>query len=365
MSEESILELGLNSITTLEYLAEGAANVVYRIVPPPPSPSIAADLNFEPDGSSSHTPPPSEIPALGLDPRLESKLARLRKSLPSNVPVLQSQKDFQSLIVPLFDKKSMGDCLVEQTLFRPSRDLIRDCNAKLRKMEADGSRNQKRHGVYLAEDEDYGTLITDMSSTNDNYYACVELKPKWLAQSPSAPAGSRRCRTCALRLMRNATEKHAKPGFCPLSLVSGDKAKVSLAVDFIMSTSKHAASLTETVRTALIDYLHNCPLLELLKNLQLEKDPLGVFQANAQSPDFLTAMTLRDCTLFLKVRRSPIPSYIPLINYQPPKLTPPAHFPDSSLRPRRNRSAPGGSRPQDDQGTESGVLEKSRAEDDR
>ncbi len=305
MAETDLLELGLDSMTTLEYLAEGAANVVYRISVPPPSPSIAADIEFKANGNSHDTPLPSDIPALRLDPRLEGRLVRLRKSLPSTVPVIESQRHFESLIIPLFDGQFKRNCLVEQVLFCPSRDLINDCNKRLREMEADGSRGRKRHGVYLVEDEDYGTLVTDMSSGHNDYYACVEFKPKWLAQSPSAPTSSKRCRTCALRAMKSATEEQPKHSFCPLSLVSDDKTKVGTAVDIITSVPKHSDNLTAPARAALVEYLYHFPLLKLLRKLQIEKDPLGVLQADLHNKDFLTAMTLRDCTLFLKVRRSP------------------------------------------------------------
>jgi inositol-pentakisphosphate 2-kinase len=310
MAGTNTLELSLDSMITLEYLAEGTANVVYRIVAPPPSPSTAADLNFESDGSSHDVPLPSEIPALRLDPRLEGRLVRLRKDLPSTVPVIESQTYLENLIVPLFTSRFNRGFLVQQILFRPSRDLIRECNAKLREMEAEGSRSRKRHYVYLVEDEDYGTLVTDMSAGTDDYYACVEFKPKWLAQSPSAPAGSKRCRTCALWAMKSTTEENSKSSFCPLNLISGDKVKVTKAVSIITSTPKHSDTLTEPARAALVDFLYNSPLLNLLKKLQIEKDPLGVLRADLLDQDFLTAMTLRDCTLFLKVCRPQRPSLI-------------------------------------------------------
>ena len=304
MADDGLLQLGVDPIITLEYLAEGAANVIYRIVVSPPSPSTAADLNFETGPGSSDSPPPSEISPLRLDPRLEGKVVRLRKDLPSMVPVIESHKHFQRLIAPLFDTQSTKGCLVEQTLFRPSRDLLKDCNAKLRKMEADESRSPKRRGSYLSEDERHGTLVTDMSSGNDDYYAGVEFKPKWLAQSPSAPAGSQRCRTCALRAMKSATEEHAAAGFCPLSLVSHDIFKISTALSSIISTSKHCVGFPEPARTALLKSLYKTGLLESLKNLQVQEDPRGVLRTDPSSPGFLTAMTLRDCTLFLRVPRS-------------------------------------------------------------
>lgn len=38
----------------------------------------------------------------------------------------------------------------------------------------------------------------------------------------------------------------------------------------------------------------------------MDKDPKGVLKANAISQDFLAAMTLRDCTLYLKVSQGSI-----------------------------------------------------------
>ena len=304
MAAEDVLQLGLESMLTLEYLAEGAANIVYKIVVTPPSPGTEADLNFEAGASSPDSPPSSDIPALRLDPRLEDKLVRLRKNLPSTVAVIESHKHFKSHVMPLFGNLSTKGCLAGQSLLRPSKELLDDCNAKLRTMEADGSRDPKRHGVYLAEDEDYGTLVTDMSSESDGYYVSVEFKPKWLAQSPSAPPGSRRCRTCALRAMKGATKENPEPGFCPLSLVSHDIFKITQAINSITSTSKRSKDLHEHARSALIKFLYNTHLLELLRRLQVEKDPLGALRTDPHDPDFLTAMTLRDCTLFLKVPRS-------------------------------------------------------------
>ena len=294
MAAQDILQLASDDYATLDYLAEGAANVVYRIISPHPSPSTDADLNFNYD-----SPPPSEVALSQDDPRLEGKLVRLRKNLPSTVPVIESQKHFEALILPLFGVHS--ECLVEQNLFRPSRKLLSRCNDQLLIKEVEGSRSRNRHGVYLAEGEEYGTLITDMSDNNNDYYTCIEFKPKWLAQSPSAPSGSKRCRTCALTAMRSAGEGHTQPSFCPLSLVSEDKVKVAAAVNIITKISKHGDTLTKAAQAALVESLYKSPLLELLRKLQLAKDPLGVSHTDLQNQDFLTAMTLRDCTLFLKV----------------------------------------------------------------
>lgn len=298
----NVLFLDLEFSLQLEYLAEGAANVVYRVVLPPPSPSISSSLDFETDDGRLTTPPPSEIPSLRMDPRLDGRLLRLRKSNPAALPLIQCQKYFDSVIRPLFSDEN----LVERTLFRPSADLIMDLNRRLRQMETDGSRAGKRHGVYLVEGEIYGTLITDMTCVEDDS-TTVEFKPKWLAQSPSAPAGARRCRTCALCAMRSLKQasvgdsRHIKSEFCPLSLMSADRNRVALAADIILGLSESERKEEVATRQGLIRFLLETSLLRRLRDLQTKLDPIGVLAADVSEKDFLTAMTIRDCTLFVKV----------------------------------------------------------------
>ena len=293
-----MLALDLSDVR-LEYLAEGAANIVYRILPPDTGPSTAADLQFESGDYDSDTPLPTEIPPLQLDPHLNGKLVRLRKDLPSATPTEESHRHFETMIQPLFQSEN----LIGSELFRISRYLLKDCNASLRKMEKNGKRPAKRHGVYLVENEKHGCLIMDMSSKFGGASTCLEFKPKWLVQSPSAPNGSRRCRTCALRAMKHENKadppEKSKAGFCPLNLVSYDKTKIGIFLDHIIGPSPDRKALN--LRGRLIDFLHKNPLLEKIRSLQLELDPEGVFKADLLSPKFLAAMTLRDCTLFLKV----------------------------------------------------------------
>ena len=306
MSKAKMITLDLPDVQ-LKYLAEGAANVIYRILPPNTDPDVAADLHFDNTGFDSEVPLPTEIPALQIDPSLKGKLVRLRKDLPSTAPMLDSQRHFENMIKPLFPIEN----LLEATLFKISQDLLRDCNSKLRRIEGNGVRPLKRHGTYLAEDEKHGCLITDMSSPDEELFRCFEFKPKWLVQSPSAPAGSRRCRTCALRAMKRAkksdTPEMSKAAFCPLNLVSIDKAKLAIFVDHILGLSLERDrlkddSVTNMEHGLLMNFLYRNNLLDKLRTLQLELDQDGVFKADLMSPRFLAAMTLRDCTLFIKVR---------------------------------------------------------------
>ncbi|KAL6716811.1 Inositol-pentakisphosphate 2-kinase [Lecanora helva] len=310
MSTKNTLKLGLSDLR-LQYLAEGAANVVYRILPPDPDSGqkTAADLYFENYDLDSDTPLPTEIPPLQIDPVLNGKLVRLRKDLPTTAPTSDSQSHFEAMIKPLFQTEN----LVEAVLFEPSSDLLISCNKELRRMEADGTRPAKRHGDYLVEDEKHGCLISDMSCPDPERFKCFEFKPKWLVQSPSAPAGSRRCRTCALRAMKKSKKSEnpetSKAAFCPLNLVSIDKAKLSIFVEHMLELNPKRdrskdADVTAAERERLMEFLYKNPLLDRLRDLQLELDPDGVFKADLMSPTFLAAMTLRDCTLYLKVPTS-------------------------------------------------------------
>ncbi|MCJ1223531.1 Inositol-pentakisphosphate 2-kinase [Toensbergia leucococca] len=302
-----MITIDLDPSMTLEYLAEGGANVVYRFSLPPPSPSTSSDLNFDGSWDGSGTPPPSEIPPLRSDPRLEGKLLRIRKNLPWADPVITSQQRFETIIQPLFPAHN----LVEQILVRPPRILIQECNNNLKNMERNGARCHKRHGVYLAEDEIYASLVIDMTTDPSTSLVAVEFKPKWLAQSPSAPSGSRRCRTCALRAMKRHKRKISHEAienlgydFCPLDLVSRDRIRVARVVDCLMGLPGNSATTSVMLREHIIDFLLDSSVLNRLQRLQVDLDPIGVLKTEVKERGFLTAMTLRDCTMYLKVMPS-------------------------------------------------------------
>ncbi|KAA6411524.1 MAG: hypothetical protein FRX48_04804 [Lasallia pustulata] len=303
----AVVELPLTA--TFEYLAEGAANIVYRFSLPPPSPNIEADAALHDYEDGRSTPPPSELPALHHDPIFEHKLLRLRKVLPSTTSVLVSQEKFEQRIRPLIP----SEYLVQQTLVKLPPDLQADCNRNLGLMEQAETRPRKRHGTYLAVDVIYGSLVTDMTPAGNQGSVVIEFKPKWLAQSPSAPAGSRRCRTCALRAMRKASSTYkdtlssdhrlqcAPLNLCPLDLVSEDSHRVRLAVKAIMDDSKCPPSIRSWVEYRLAEFFTGSPIICLLQSLQQQLDPKGILQVDTNNPEFLTATTLRDCTMFVVV----------------------------------------------------------------
>lgn len=270
----------------LLYLAEGGANIVYRIVVAPVDMPVA---------SKEHYAPPAEIEDACLPQHLRGKLLRLRKDITSGVPYQENARNFDRVIRPLFKP---GE-LVDQTLVRLPKGLVQRCNEQLRADELLGKRPKKRHGVYLSTAEPFGLLVTDMTANHDPGTCLAEFKPKWLLQSPSAPANSKRCRTCALREMKNhdARKVGAKEerSFCPLDLVSDNVEDVLRATRFIKGCNDRA-------RLARLLY-RNSTLLKLQAHQRVMKD-VGLYGQPAQSREMSISMTLRDCTMYIKMPRN-------------------------------------------------------------
>jgi len=275
---------------TLYYLAEGAANVIYRFSFPPPSPRSTSDLAE----SSSKVAPRH-------NPIFEHRLLRLRKALPSSRPNERACAVLHKAFVPLFP-----ECIAAHDLVMLPPNLLRDTNIALRDLEKTGGRLHKRRGLYLAEDEPHGILVTDMTPATAGGEVLVEFKPKWLIQSHSAPQGWKRCRTCALRAQRNAVRRakgqREEAGPCPLDLASLDQARVERAVSFI-ATTKHAEDGQDLnrLRERLTSFLLRSTIIPKLKELQGSLDEAGVLAADVMSWEFLMATTIRDCSIYVKV----------------------------------------------------------------
>ncbi|RDW81229.1 inositol-pentakisphosphate 2-kinase [Aspergillus mulundensis] len=252
--------------TQLAYLAEGGANIIYRIVPP-----------------AAHQTLPAEY---------RGKLLRLRKDTPAGVSYQEIARNFDKTIRPLFKPEE----LVDQELVYLPKGLTQQCNEQLRAAELTEKRPKQRRGVYLSITEPFGLLVTDMTSFGNPGTDLAELKPKWLLQSPSAPMGVRRCRTCALRDMKNQDARRVGAAdtrsFCPLDLVSEKFEHVLRAAKFVKGYKDHA-------RLARVLY-RNPTLLKLQAHQRNMKD-VGIYGPSPLSKDKSLAMTLRDCTMFIKV----------------------------------------------------------------
>lgn len=300
-----MLELNLASNVRLEYLAEGAANVLYKICPRPPSPGSTRDSE---DTESYEDYLPTEIYAPAMHPSFEGKLLRLRKANAFATSIAESHRHWVHDLAPLFPPQD----IVEQALVPVRKDLLDRLNDDLRRAEDARTRPEKRRGVFLAVTEQLGLLVADMSCTSveDEPYLCIEFKPKWLAQSPNAPFRARRCRTCALRARRSQEKVEGDqrkpsgvPGYCPLDLVSAEVETVRQVVERLLAAQRPEIGSQSKIASRLAGFLHKNQTLQRLRSLQTSLDPDGVLQTAPSSSSFLTAMTLRDCTLFLKVSK--------------------------------------------------------------
>ncbi|KAJ5414358.1 Inositol-pentakisphosphate 2-kinase [Penicillium cosmopolitanum] len=300
MTKPSLLQLPPG--VQLVYLAEGGANVIYRFVPSTSHLAVKKDdskqlLSSSHDGGGVTVTTLTTIP-----PIFRGKLLRLRKQTASNINYKEIAANFNTKIRPLFH----ADELVDQTLIRLPDDLIPHCNQLLRAEERNGgSRPAKRHGSYLALNEPFGLLITDMTVFNDADPGArlAEFKPKWLLQSPSAPIGAERCRTCALREMKNREARglgvKESRSFCPLDLVSERFDDVLRATAFVRGYD--AGNDRDRDRVRLAEILFRNSTLRNLQSRQKTFREVGLLGPVEGSREDSLDMTLRDCTMFIKI----------------------------------------------------------------
>ncbi|KAI5362032.1 Putative inositol-pentakisphosphate 2-kinase [Septoria linicola] len=242
----------------LVYLNEGGANFVFRIL---------AEENDE------------------LPRPLRRKLLRIPKNLSH---VVSAEEQLQALDTN-FTQLFPADNLIHHELIKLDAGVPQALNRMLVSL----IRPNHRLDDLLPSQAMSGMLVTDM--TPDVGEVLLQLKPKWLAQSLNAPSEARRCRTCAVRAHRASerirTVTDAQES-CPLELVSSDVAQRQNAV--------HAVTTDVLIREYLL--IHAQPLLQQLRVCQLEFDRHGVLRTSGTDAVFslCKAMTLRDCTLFVK-----------------------------------------------------------------
>lgn len=150
--------------------------------------------------------------------------------------------------------------------------------------------------------EGHAMLVQDMNILPGHNDIGLEFKPKWLAQSPIAPPDSTRCRTCAREAYRNhekqAEGKKTKPPVCPLGLVASDAREVLqtiklLAPDWSPSDQEHLQRA-----------FSESGIFQKLRDLQVEGDPGNTMFNHPENESFGLAMTLRDCTCFVRMPKS-------------------------------------------------------------
>ncbi|KXX79525.1 Inositol-pentakisphosphate 2-kinase [Madurella mycetomatis] len=247
------------------------------------------------------------------------------KQAPRHTGDVELQEYWETVVRPLFRPED----LAQQILIKlGDASVISRLNNALRKEEGNRRPDFRGSRIALAE---YGMLVEDMrpsmlqpphidsaSFTHippppghpDDF--TLEFKPKWLAQSPNAPASATRCRTCA----RKAHQRHTKQGkadnraiLCPLRFLASAASRSSLSaiLDHLSVPNPPLTTRAPTPeqRARLAHWLQTNTLLPRIREIQLANDRGGPLTANAHDPQFELAMTLRDCACFVRIPADP------------------------------------------------------------
>lgn len=322
----------------VQYLNQGGANVVFQIHKWPPRdvfaprPAAFAELIYPSD-------PTSQLKTRDRAPFLEQVL-RLNKGLHKTLRCDEVVRGFYEDVRPLF---CPGEILVHEadtppqsarvvprslpnhdlTSFLMEHELIALFPSVMRDLTAKCSVISKEDGAETLTAKRWGILLPDMSSKPGSSMT-LEIKPKWLLQSPTAPKGAVRCRTCALQ---STKAKDLATYFCPLRVLAGDQQALytwlltKVNQELIDSASIHQSVLsnyTSTIAMCIAKYLtqgEGAGILEHLKLLQSALDPYGVLKRHEMEltatfdRNLRLAMTLRDCSVFLNVSYTADPEH--------------------------------------------------------
>jgi inositol-pentakisphosphate 2-kinase len=298
-------------------LNEGAANVVFHVRPwharHESHDFIFVDINNS--GNTAIAVPQQEV---------TSQVLRVSKGAPKCLRSEDIIHGFENDVQPLFQTRVEGDDLARGqplesdlaekhlmahhgvVLFPNAMlDLVHQVDA-IQKVEGHESRKSTRWGILLSNmSPNPGTSIT------------LEIKPKWLLQSPTAPVGAIRCRTCALQYSRG--KGTPEDYVCPLRLVNGGEHDLRpWATESVLKHASNGQGLSADPQSAqfrsvvsrLLQYMakgDGRTLLEHIKNLQSQLDPQGILRRPSASDctkfdhNIRLAMTLRDCSMFIVV----------------------------------------------------------------
>lgn len=279
---------GLPPNSTFEFVGEGSANVVYRVHPP---------QDAKPEVKDYFT----------------KLLLRMPKAGKDVYPYHVHQAFYHDTVAPGL---SAGN-LVEQRLVRiplPSH-VVPALNAILDERQAREENRRKDWVDAKVEpspsgDSSYGHGMLIESMAAGPGYLTIEIKPKWLAPSPSAPKDAKRCRICA------RTAKDGKPnagdglgGLCPLRLMGckADEVKADEVWNKVATAAGLPYSQWLNHQGPFVKWLKDdaSALLRRLRQLQTQYDPNGVLSIKDEDDEALdglqTAMTLRDCTCFVRL----------------------------------------------------------------
>lgn len=262
-------ELNPTGDLSFTYLTEGAANIVWKV-------------RFTNSNLNQHD---------------GSVVLRMRKDIPSTIPMLELKQQFEERIAPmfLFDPS----LLLPVQLIQLCPSIIDHLNQTLLQLEATDQRRSLRLNVYHPSYtvESYGMLMPNLGFGPGQI---VEFKPKWLVQSPSAPRNAQRCRTCALNTRRRVKGGTGRgdSGFCPFDLLSSNTEILQNALAQIWHETETLLTFVEAFRDKVQ------PALRQMQKLQRLHNEVGLHDFSApEGKDFSVAMALRDCSVLLRAHK--------------------------------------------------------------
>lgn len=267
---------------TLHYLTEGNANVIYSVAP------VTSDRNV-----AAHD---------------HCCVLRMRKDLPTTRPCIENLTAMRERITPLFGPEHQ-DILMPKVLYRLTPKTWEQAHGILQQLDADAaehgqsSRALGKKDIYhpSLDQEPHAILMPNLRHGEHALFR--EFKPKWLRQSPNAPPGARRCRTCAANAFKRAKggkKGKGDSGFCPLDLLSDDRTLLQGILQNIDPDHGNSLELVDSFK----QYVQ--PVLHRLRELQADHNTEGLDDAsNYQHRDYAVAMALRDCSVFMVLDKSP------------------------------------------------------------
>ncbi|KAL5411998.1 hypothetical protein PMIN06_003493 [Paraphaeosphaeria minitans] len=210
-----------------EFLAEGAANAVFRLVP------------YSSQGGEETFVFEDRRGKIVEKAKLAEKVIRMSKGKPKTLKYKEIMEGFETVVKPLFRKTepsqkgasgpstaiklSINESLEKFIMNHEGVAITPEAiKALLAEMHTHCPENRHIESHHL---EQRGILLPDMSSVPGSVIT-IEIKPKWLLQSPNAPRDAYLCRTCALQASRQSKKTAKGTWICPLALVAGEKAAI-------------------------------------------------------------------------------------------------------------------------------------------
>lgn len=315
-----------HAFVCFEYLNQGGANVIFKIHkwPHPMTNSLNPVFFADVAKGMTHATPLHHQ-------EMTSKVLRVNKGVPKTLRSDEVIAGFYNDVRPLFMPGTVASIDLANPPSKCVMTLSRDLTEHLMEHEgvplfpevmidltqkSDAIRQES--GTNSLTSQRLGILLPNMSPTPGSSIT-LEIKPKWLLQSPTAPANAVRCRTCALQVVK---PKDLSTYICPLHFSDGNRRAIypwiflrvqeQLIEHSEMSNEvllKQATMIAEDVTTYLTEG-DGRTLLKHLQFLQRTLDPHGVLRRKDIEPKELfernlrLAMTLRDCSMYIRVSYS-------------------------------------------------------------